>query len=115
MFLKLRTVVYHVPDLEKAKNWYIGITGIEPYFDEPFYVGFDINGYELGLDPDMTGITTGNMSTAYWAVNAIEEKLEQLRAAGATITHPLSEVGGGIKTATVNDPWGNAIGLIEGA
>jgi predicted enzyme related to lactoylglutathione lyase len=115
MFQKLRTVVYHVPDLEKAKNWYIGITGIQPYFDEPFYVGFDINGCELGLDPDMTGITTGNMSTVYWAVVAIAQKLEQLFAAGASVAQPLTEVGGGIKVAAVNDPWGNTIGLIEGA
>jgi predicted enzyme related to lactoylglutathione lyase len=115
MFLKLRTVVYHVTDLEKAKNWYVNVTGIQPYFDEPFYVGFDINGCELGLDPDMTGITTGNMSTVYWAVEAIEEKIEQLLAAGGQITQPLTEVGGGIKVVAVNDPWGNAIGLIEGA
>lgn len=115
MFQKLRTVVYHVPELEVAKNWYIKITGIQPYFDEPFYVGFNINGCELGLDPDFTGVTPGNTSTAYWAVEAIEEKLEQLLAAGATIAQPLADVGGGIKVVAVNDPWGNAIGLIEGA
>jgi predicted enzyme related to lactoylglutathione lyase len=115
MFQKLRTVVYHVAELEKAKNWYAQITGITPYFDEPFYVGFDINGCELGLDPDMTGVTPGNTSTVYWGVTAIEEKLEQLFAAGATAAQPLTEVGGGIKVAAVNDPWGNTIGLIEGA
>ena len=115
MFKKLRTVVYHVPNIEEARNWYTQITGIEPYFNEPFYVGFDINGCELGLDPDLTGITPGNTSTAYWAVEAIEQKWEQLLAAGATPAQPVTEVGGGIKVATVNDPWGNSIGLIEGA
>lgn len=115
MFQKLRTVVYHVPDIEQAKNWYIKITGVQPYFDELFYVGFDINGCELGLDPDMTGITAGNTSTVYWSVTAIEEKLEQLATAGASMSQPLNEVGGGIKVAAVNDPWGNTIGLIEGA
>ncbi len=113
MFLKLRTVVYHVPDIEKAKAWYTAITGISPYFDEPFYVGFDINGSELGLDPDMTGVITGNTSVAYWAVEGITERIKTLEAAGATIILPLTDVGGGTMAATVNDPWGNAIGLIE--
>jgi len=54
MFKKLRTLIYHVDNLEKAKEWYKKITGINPYFDEPFYVGFNINGCELGLDPDLT-------------------------------------------------------------
>ena len=59
MFKKLRTVVYHTENLQKAKDWYTLITGLQPYFDEPFYVGFDINGFELGLDPDMEGIEKG--------------------------------------------------------
>ena len=54
MFNKLRTVIYHVDDIEKAKQWYINITGVQPSFNQPFYVGFDINGCELGLDPDIT-------------------------------------------------------------
>jgi catechol 2,3-dioxygenase-like lactoylglutathione lyase family enzyme len=48
----MRTVVYHVDDLTKAKEWYADLLGVEPYFDEPFYVGFNVGGYELGLDPD---------------------------------------------------------------
>ena len=115
MFLKLRTVVYHVPDIEKAKEWYTNITGIQPYFDQPFYVGFDINGCELGLDPDMNGIKAGNTSFVYWAVEGIEEKIKTLEAAGATIVQPLNEVGGGIQVVALSDPWGNTIGLIEGA
>lgn len=115
MFLKLRTVVYHVPDLEKAKAWYTAVTGIPPYFDEPFYVGFDINGCELGLDPDMTGVTPGNTSFSYWAVEGIAGRIKTLEAAGATMVQPLTEVGGGIQVAALNDPWGNTIGLIEGA
>lgn len=48
MLNKLRTVIYHVDDIIKAKDWYIQLTGIQPYFDEIFYIGFDINGCELG-------------------------------------------------------------------
>lgn len=115
MLKKLRTVVYHVTDLSKAKEWYKNITGIEPYFDEPFYVGFDINGCELGLDPDMTGVTAGNHSFVYWSVDDIETSLKELLAKNAVIIQPVTEVGGNIKVAVVNDPWGNAVGLIQGA
>ncbi len=115
MFKKLRTVVYHVNDLQKAREWYKNVTGIHPYFDEPFYVGFDINGSELGLDPDMTGVTDGNHSFVYWSVDDISKTLEKLISQKAIIVQPLTEVGGEIKVAVVNDPWGNAVGLIEGA
>lgn len=115
MFKKLRTVVYHVSDLQKAKEWYTELTGIAPYFDEPFYVGFDINGCELGLDPDMTGVTAGNHSFVYWSVDDIETAYQKLLAAGATEVQPVTGVGGDIKVAVLNDLWGNAVGLIEGA
>ena len=59
MIQGLRTVVYKVPDLERAKAWYARILGIEPYFAEPFYVGFQVGGFELGLDPDMRGVKAG--------------------------------------------------------
>lgn len=115
MFKKLRTVVYHVSDLQKAKEWYTELTGIAPYFDEPFYVGFDINGCELGLDPDMTGVTKGNHSFVYWSVDDIESSFKKLLDKGAIAVQPVTAVGGNIKVAAVNDLWGNAVGLIEGA
>jgi len=52
MITAIRSIVYHVNDLTAAKKWYADAFGIKPYFDEMFYVGFDINGTELGLDPD---------------------------------------------------------------
>src|SRR3981081_3371696 len=51
MFLGLRTAIYHVDDIEKAKAWYSEVLGTKPYFDQPFYVGFNVAGYELGLQP----------------------------------------------------------------
>jgi catechol 2,3-dioxygenase-like lactoylglutathione lyase family enzyme len=60
MIQGLRTVIYHVDDLQKAKVWYSAVLGREPYFDEPFYIGFNVGGYELGLDPSMEGISKGN-------------------------------------------------------
>ena len=113
MFKKLRTVIYHVEDLNKAKAWYKTITGIDPYFDEPFYVGFDINGYELGLDPDTTGVEPGNYSVAYWLVEDIPTSVDRLIANNASLLSPVTQVGEGIQVAVLKDPFGNAIGLIE--
>ncbi|MEO5892113.1 MAG: VOC family protein [Ferruginibacter sp.] len=113
MFKKLRTVIYHTDNLQKAKAWYINITGIQPYFDEPFYVGFDINGFELGLDPDLNGLKKGNQSVAFWSVDNIEECIKKLVEGGGIIKGAVRDVGEGIKVAVVNDPFGNSVGLIE--
>lgn len=115
MFKKLRTVIYHVDDINKAKQWYTQVTGIQPYFDEPFYVGFDINGFELGLDPDNSKVTKGNSSEAYWAVDNIRDVVAKLVELGGTVHVDVHNVGGPIEVALVNDPFGNTIGLIEGA
>src|ERR1044071_8468498 len=78
MFQGLRTVIYHVDNLEDAKSWYAKALGVEPYFDQPFYVGFNIGGYELGLDPDMSGVSKGNNEIAYWGTIDAEAELRRL-------------------------------------
>jgi len=113
MFKKLRTIIYHVDDLDKAKEWYKKITGISPYFDESFYVGFDIAGYELGLDPNLNGIKQGEHSVAYWQVDDIKVAMDNLNINGAKTINEIQEVGGGISVAVVEDPFGNHIGLIQ--
>jgi predicted enzyme related to lactoylglutathione lyase len=113
MFKKLRTIIYHVSNLEEAKQWYAKVTGIAPYFDEPFYVGFDINGCELGLDPNLTHSNSGEHSVAYWQVDNINEATENLIANGAKIVSTIQDVGGGISVSVLADPFGNHIGLIE--
>lgn len=113
MFQGLRTVIYHVEDLDKAKAWYAEAFGIEPYFDQPFYVGFNVGGFELGLDPDMTGVSRGNNAVAYWGVADAAAELAHLIELGARPKDDLRDVGEGIKVATVTDPFGNVIGIIE--
>ena len=112
MFLGLRTVIYHVPDLASAKDWYTKAFGQAPYFDEPFYVGFEIGGYELGLHPGMDGIQTGNNVVTYWGVPDIEKAYQHMLDKGATARDAVMEVGEGIKVGSVADPFGNVIGLI---
>ena len=113
MFLGLRTVIYHATDLATAKAWYATALGISPYFDEAFYVGFEIGGFELGLDPDASGVNVGNNAVAYWGVADIDESYARLLERGAKPRQPVKDVGGEIKVATVADPFGNVIGLIQ--
>lgn len=113
MFQGLRTVCYSAPDLEKAKRWYSQILGIEPYFDQPFYVGFNVGGFELGLDPDSKPIEGGHNVVVYWGVEDCQAAYDRLLQAGATShTAPMS-VGDGILVATVIDPFGNQLGVIR--
>lgn len=110
--LGLATVVYPVSDLSRAKAWYAKAFGKDPYFDQPFYVGFEIAGYELGLVPD-EGRPGPDGGVAYWRVGAIDAAVARFTAAGAKVVSEAKDVGDGIKVATVADPFGNSIGLIE--
>lgn len=112
IFRGVRTVIYAVDDIGRAKKWYTNALGVAPYFDEPYYVGFNIAGYELGLDPNAGSMGAGG-STAYWGVANADEAFAHLLSAGATAASPVSEVGDGIKVAVVLDPFGNRVGIIE--
>jgi predicted enzyme related to lactoylglutathione lyase len=113
-FLGLRTAKYHAPDLARAKAWYSEVLGIAPYFDEPFYVGFNVGGFELGLDPDASSGGQGEGSVAvYWGVENAEQALSRLIALGATGHSAVQDVGEGIRVASVLDPFGNVLGIIE--
>lgn len=113
MFQGLRTVIYHVDNLQQAKEWYSNALGIKPYFDEPFYVGFNVGGFELGLDPDMKGVSKGNNAVAYWGVSDAKAAYKRLQDLGAKKHSDPQEVGDGIVVATVTDPYGNVFGIIE--
>ena len=111
MLLGLRTAIYPVGDLTKGKEWYEKVLGVGPYFDEPFYVGFSVGGFELGLLPDGSPGTSGPQSL--WGVENASVAFERLLSLGATLLEPVTEVGDGIKVAAVKDPFGNRLGIIE--
>ena len=111
MILGLRTAIYPAPDLPAAKAWYEQVLGRKPYFDEPFYVGFAVGGFELGLVPDGEPGTSG--AQPLWGVANAESEMARLLELGATLLDPVTDVGGGIRVAAVKDPSGNRFGIIE--
>lgn len=112
-FLGLRTSIYRVPDIPAAKTWYSKAFGIEPYFDEPFYVGFNVGGYELGLHPQLEARAGGENVETYWGVEDIQLAYAHLLEAGASAHEAPNNVGGELWVAMVKDPWGNIIGIIQ--
>jgi predicted enzyme related to lactoylglutathione lyase len=112
--LGLRTAKYTAPDLAAAKAWYSEVTGVAPYFDEPFYVGFNIGGFELGIVPDDSAAASrAESGVAYWGVTNADSAYARLVAMGATEHEPIQDVGEGIRIGSVHDPFGNVLGVIE--
>ena len=110
-FLGLRTVIYKVADINEAKKWYTKAFEVKPYFDEPFYVGFNIGGYELGLLPEENPAKEKSESVlAYWGVEDVQKRFEKLIELGAKAHEEPHDVG--VIVASVKDPWGNIIGII---
>lgn len=110
MFLGLRSDIRPAHDLDEAREWYTAALGVEPYFVNEAYVGFDLGGFELGLfkfgDP-----AAGPLP--YWGVGDLDAALASLLESGATQVEEIHDVGGGIRMAAVTDPAGQHLGLIE--
>lgn len=107
--LGLRTVIYPCPDLEAAKAWWSALLGADPYFDEEFYVGFNVAGFELGLLPTAN---PAEGALTYWGVDDVASAVDAALGQGASPHAPVSDVGGGIVTATVTNPTGAIVGFI---
>ena len=110
MLLGLRSAIYAAPDLAAAKAWWTEVLGKEPYFDQPFYVGFEVGGFELGLNPNGDPATS---PLTYWGVPDAEASVASLLAHGAEPHAGVQEVGEGIKLGSVRDPSGSVVGVIE--
>jgi len=108
----IKTVLHPVSDLATAKAVYSALLGIQPQTDGDYYVGFEAEGQHIGLVPGggPQGMTT---PVAYWHVPDIEAKLAEVTAAGATVKEAVRDVGGGRLVATVTDPDGNELGLLQ--
>ena len=108
--LGLRTVIYPAPDLPSARAWWAELLGVEPYFDEDFYVGFTVAGYELALWP---AADPADGALTYWGVRDVPAALARVVEGGGAVHAPPREVGGGIVTALARTPDGALLGLID--
>lgn len=108
--LGLRTTIYPTDDLARSTRWFRGLLDAEPYFEQPFYVGFNVGGFELGIDPN--GDLSDGTQT-YWGVDDAEAASDELVAAGAEVLSEVNEVGDGIKVAQFRLPDGNHFAIIE--
>jgi predicted enzyme related to lactoylglutathione lyase len=108
----IKTVLHPVTDLERSKAVYAALLGVSPMADAPYYAGFEVGGQHIGLVPG--GGPQGMTSpVAFWEVSDIEAKLAEVTAAGATVKEAAHDVGGGRLVATVTDPDGNVLGLLQ--
>ncbi len=108
----IQTVLHPVSDLDAAKPVYAALLGVEPMADAPYYVGFQAAGQQIGLVP-AGGPQAMDSPVAFWHVADIDAKIAEVTAAGATLKEAPHEVGGGRRVATVADPDGNVLGLLQ--
>jgi predicted enzyme related to lactoylglutathione lyase len=108
----IKTVLHPVADLESAKAVYTALLGVAPQADSPYYVGYEAAGQQIGLVPN-GGPQEMSSPVAYWHVADIESKLAEVTAAGAALKEPAHDVGGGRLVATITDPDGNVLGLLQ--
>ena len=97
-------IVYPVKDVKQAKNFYSTYLGTEPYVDGEWYIGYKLDGLEVGLDPNGTAVIS------YINVDDIDASLKTLTEAGAKVVKDSTDVGGGLLIAQV-ETEGNTLGL----
>ncbi|HTY36597.1 MAG TPA: VOC family protein [Bacteroidota bacterium] len=105
----VKTIIYPVKDISRSKALFRTLLGVDPYVEQPYYVGFKIGDQDIGLDPN--GHKAG--MTCYYHVDNIKESLQSLVDAGAQVEQPVKNVGGGKLTAIVREEGGSLIGLIQ--
>src|SRR6516162_10650339 len=103
----IKTILYSVQDITRAKTVFCKLLGVEPYADQPYYVGFKVGDQDIGLVPrgDNAGMT------AFYHVDDIKSSLRLLLDSGAQVQQAVKDVGGGVLIASVIDAEGNVVGL----
>jgi predicted enzyme related to lactoylglutathione lyase len=108
----IKTVLHPVSDVAAAKPIYTALLGVEPTADAPYYVGYDVAGQHIGLVPG-GGPQAMTSPVAYWHVSDIDAKLAEVTAAGGVVKDPVRDVGNGRLVATITDPDGNVLGVLQ--
>ncbi len=108
----LKTIIYPIKDLANARARFGALLGAEPYIDQAYYVAFSVGGQDVGLDPN--GHARGFTGPVpFWQVDDLDASLQALIDVGSEVVEGAKDVGGGNRIATVKDPDGNLVGLIQ--
>ena len=105
----IKTIIYPANDVTQAKTLFRKLLGVEPYADQPYYVGFKIGDQDIGVIPNNQNAGM----TAFYHVDDIKESLQILLDAGSEVMQDIKNVGGGRLVASAKDQDGNIIGLIQ--
>src|SRR4030095_15417394 len=93
----VKTIIYPVKDIAQSKTLFRQLLEVEPYADQPYYVGFKVGDQDIGLVP--TNPEAG--VTAFFHVDDIKNSLQILVDSGAEIIRDIKDVGGGRLIASV--------------
>ena len=105
----IRTIIYPVKNMARAKTQFRTLLGVEPYADQPYYVGFKVGDQDIGLVPK----SPEEGMAAFYHVSDIKQSLQSLLDAGSQILREIKDVGGGRLVASVRDADDNIIGLVQ--
>ncbi|MEU1494180.1 VOC family protein [Streptomyces sp. NPDC005776] len=103
----IRSMVVPVSDLDAAKTIYTALFGA-PHTDQPGYVGYSVDGFEVGLNPH-GDVPEGPVT--FTDVDDLDAVRDSLIAAGATERGAPREVAPGVRVCVLADADGNAFGL----
>jgi predicted enzyme related to lactoylglutathione lyase len=107
----VKTIIYPVKDMARAKMQFRTLLGVDPNGDQPYYIGFQVGDQDIGLVPNSPEAGM----TAFYHVDDIKQSLQSLQEAGSQTLREITDVGGGRMVASVRDADGNIIGLIQDA
>ena len=105
----VKTIIYPVKDINESKTLFRKLLAVEPYADQPYYVGFKIGDQDIGLVPNNPEAGM----TAFYHVDDIKNSLQILLDGGGIIIQDVKNVGGGRLIASIRDKDSNIIGLIQ--
>jgi predicted enzyme related to lactoylglutathione lyase len=111
----VKTILYPVRDPAKAKELFTRLLGVEPTADSPYYIGYDIDGQQIGLVPNGHASQGMTGTTAFFHVDDIKAGMQAVLDAGGTVQQEVRDVGGGRQVGAVTDTEGNVIGFIQDA
>ena len=74
----VKTIIYPLKDINESKTVFRKLLSVEPYADQPYYVGFKVGDQDIGLVPNNPEAGM----TAFYHVDDIKNSLQILLDGG---------------------------------